>query len=302
MFRTLLTVALISSSLLAQDGRNVAEYNLGRDALAIQGYDPVAYFDVGGATPTEGKASITAEHGGVTYRFASEANKELFLATPEAFEPAHGGWCSYAMSKNIKYEIDPEAFRVAQGRLLLFADSDYIEVDGDWVPKEPKLLKVADDNWKGISGESPRTADRSTWRKYNEFNLSGESLAIEGYDPVAYFPEGGGKPKKGSKKITVRHQGVLYRFANEKNKKTFLADPAKYEPQHGGWCSYAFGATGEKVEVDPEAFRLTDGQLHLFYTGWFSDTREDWDKDTANLKRKADANWDALLKKAAPAD
>ena len=51
----------------------------------------------------------------------------------------------------------------------------------------------------------------------------------------------------------------------------------RYEAQHGGWCSYAMGAKGELVEVDPSAYRLTNGQLHLCYTGWFADTRDDWD-------------------------
>lgn len=301
MIRALLLAGLaLLPPLAAQSDRNVSEHNLDSERLAIQGYDPVAYFDEGGALPTRGKASLTAEHEGAVYRFASEANRELFLADPARFEPAHGGWCSYAMSKNVKYRIDPEAFRVSQGRLLLFADTDYVEFDGDWVPEEAKLLRTADDNWKRMSGESPRTAPADSFRKSNEFNLSGNSLAIEGYDPVAYFPEGGGKPTKGKTALSLRHRGVLYRFATEANREAFRANPARYEPQHGGWCSYAMGAKGEKVEVDPKAFRLTNGQLHLFYTGFFSDTREDWDADTAALKRKADENWDELLAAAPP--
>jgi YHS domain-containing protein len=117
---------------------------------------------------------------------------------------------------------------------------------------------------------------------------------------VSYFPEGGGEPKEGKASLSVRHRGVLYRFADEANRKRFLDDPDKYEPQHGGWCSYAMGASGEKVEVDPEAFRLTDGHLHLFYNSWFNDTRKDWDEDTAALKKKADANWKKLNEKERP--
>jgi len=301
VIRALLLAGLVLlPSLAAQADRNVAEYNLGEGRLAIQGYDPVAYFDEGGAAPLEGDPEISAEHAGAVYRFATEANRALFLEAPERFEPAHGGWCSYAMSKNVKYKIDPKAFRVSQGRLLLFADTDYVEFDGDWVPKEAELLAIADKNWKKMSGESARTAPAGSFRKYNEFNLSDDALAIEGYDPVAYFPEGGGKPREGKAALSLRHQGVLYRFATEANREAFRANPAKYEPQHGGWCSYAMGANGEKVEVDPKAFRLTNGQLHLFYTGFFSDTRDDWDEDTVSLKRKADANWDELLAAAPP--
>lgn len=301
MLRSLLFVLALLPTLAAQQGRNVAEYSLDANRLAVQGYDPVAYFEIGGSKPTKGKSSITHEHGGAVYRFATEAHRELFVGSPATYEPSFGGWCSFAMSKNMKKKVDPAAFRVTRGRLLLFSDTDYVEFDDDWVPKEHKLLRIADDNWKAMSGESPRTADLSTWRKYNEFNLSDDSLAIEGYDPVAYFPEGGGKVKKGDKKITLRHAGVLYRFASKKHRDLFAADPGKYEPVHGGWCSYAMGAEGSKVEVDPEAFRLTDGQLHLFYNSWLTDTRDDWDEDTASLKRKADKAWSELLKKAPPA-
>lgn len=296
---TSLVLVLTLGVASAQEGRNAQAYNLA-DGLALQGYDPVAYFDVGGAVPTRGQAEIQAEHGGVTYRFASEENKRAFLADPERYEPAHGGWCSYAMSLGQKIEVDPLAFRVSEGRLFLFVDTDYVEVDSDWTEDEHANIGKADANWKKLSGESPRTAASDSWRWVNNWNLTDDDLAIEGYDPVAYFPEGGGEPKQGKARYSQRHEGVLYRFANQKNLDLFRADPERYEPQHGGWCSYAMGATGELVEVDPEAYRLTDDQLHLFYTGWFNDTREDWDDDTAALKRKADSNWDALVAKQTP--
>jgi YHS domain-containing protein len=284
----------------AQEGRAAGEYNLGNGRLAIQGYDPVAYFDVGGAAPTKGRPEFALDHEGVVYRFATEANRTTFAAAPDTYEPAHGGWCSYAMSKNKKVAIDPEAFRIGEGRLLLFVDPDYVAFDGDWVATEHESLAKADKNWKAMTGESARKAPPGSWRLSNEWNLSQASLAIAGYDPVSYFPEGGGKPTKGQAKYALRHDGVLYRFASKEHAAAFQKDPAKYEPQHGGWCSYAMGANGEKVEVDPTAFRLTNGQLHLFYTGWFADTREDWDEDTPSLKRKADANWGKLLEKAQP--
>ncbi len=118
-------------------------------------------------------------------------------------------------------------------------------------------------------------------------------LAVQGWDPVACFPEGGGKPVEGSAKVSVVHAGVTYRFASEAHRKLFLADPWKYEPAYGGWCAYAM-AKGEKVEVDPESFRILDGRLFLFYDGLFADTRKDWLKDEAALLKKADAAWPKL--------
>jgi len=293
-----LTTLLLAPALLlalapaaAAQTRNPGQHALDEGRLALQGHDPVSYFDVGGGTPRRGLAEHTVDHEGVVYRFASAANQATFEADPARFEPAHGGWCSYAMSFGKQVRVDPLAFRVAQGRLLLFASKDHVQVDSDWVEDEPALLRKADAAWKTLSGESPRLAPADSWRPTREFNLSGASLALEGYDPVAYFPEGGGEPTEGTARHALRHGGVLYHFANAANRERFRADPAKYEPQHGGWCSYAMGAGGDRVDVDPEAFRLTDGQLHLFYNGWLGDTRDDWDDDTAALKAKADSHW-----------
>src|SRR4051812_40820817 len=72
-----------------------------------------------------------------------------------------------------------------------------------------------------------------------QYNLD-EGLAIQGYDPVAYFTEG--KAVKGSKSNAVFHEGVTYYFSSAANKEAFKKNPAKYEPQYGGWCAYAMGA------------------------------------------------------------
>jgi hypothetical protein len=127
-------------------------------------------------------------------------------------------------------------------------------------------------------------------RDVSQFNLGKDGLALQGYDPVAYFAEGGAKPAKGLDTITATHDGVLYRFASEEHKKLFLASPDKYEPAYGGWCAYAM-AKKEKVEVDPESFLTTGGRLMLFYKGWFNDTRAKWMKDEAGFTTKADAGW-----------
>lgn len=142
-------------------------------------------------------------------------------------------------------------------------------------------------------------AQQSGERDVRPFNLDKHKLAIDGYDPVAYFPEGGGKPLKGSDKITHTHRGVVYRFASEANKALFVKTPDKFEPQYGGWCAYAM-AQGEKVEIDPKSFKITEGKLYLFYKSFFNDTREKWNKDEPVLAKKADAGWKQILEKPAP--
>jgi YHS domain-containing protein len=123
------------------------------------------------------------------------------------------------------------------------------------------------------------------------FNLEG-NLAIEGYDPVAYFLQG--KAIKGNKDLTVTQQGVLYYFSSLANKEEFKKNPAKYEPQYGGWCAYAMGAENEKVNVDPKTFKIVDGKLYLFYNRFFNNTLPEWNKDETNLKTKADKNWTTI--------
>ena len=124
------------------------------------------------------------------------------------------------------------------------------------------------------------------------FNLSGNRLANEGYDPVCYFTKN--KAIKGQASITASDKGITYRFVSQANKNAFLANPAKFEPQYGGWCAYAMGATGEKVEVDPETFKIVNGKLYLFYNKFFNNTLKSWNKDEAGLKKKADVNWSKL--------
>lgn len=126
------------------------------------------------------------------------------------------------------------------------------------------------------------------------FNLSGESIGISGYDPVAYFPEGGGKPVKGSIKIVSQYEGATYRFVSEQHKTLFDADPQKYLPLYGGWCAWAVGALAKRVDVDPQSFEIRDGKLYLFYRDTELDTRALWLKDTTNLVEKATINWKKL--------
>lgn len=119
-------------------------------------------------------------------------------------------------------------------------------------------------------------------------NLGKGGLAIEGYDPVAYFT---GKAEKGDKAISAKFQSATYYFSSAANRQKFLANPNAFLPQYGGWCAYAMGSSGEKVEVDPETFKILDGKLYLFYNAYFNNTLPKWNKDEKNLKAKADFNW-----------
>ncbi len=124
------------------------------------------------------------------------------------------------------------------------------------------------------------------------YNLS-NNLAISGYDPVAYFTIK--KAVKGKSTYSATDKNVTYYFSSKENMEAFIKNPSAYEPEYGGWCAYAMGATGEKVPVDPETFKIINNKLYLFYNRFFNNTLKDWNKDEANLKSKADIAWKKFI-------
>ena len=149
------------------------------------------------------------------------------------------------------------------------------------------------------SAQAEHRAAQKKPRDLTHFNLDKKGLALQGYDPVAYFPVGGGRPKRGLETIAATYEGVLYRFASEENKKLFLAAPEKFEPQYGGWCAYAM-ADKDKVEIDPKSFLVSDGKLYVFFKAWYADTRAKWLKDEQRLKERADGAWKVLKERPEP--
>ena len=122
-------------------------------------------------------------------------------------------------------------------------------------------------------------------------NLDKTGVAIQGYDPVAFFTDN--KPVKGDEKFLVKHGGAIYFFASKEHRDLFKADPAKYEPVFGGYCAYGV-SRNKLVEIDVDAFQIVDGKLLLQYS---KGVRDDFNKDTKGNLAKADANWPALVAK-----
>lgn len=112
--------------------------------------------------------------------------------------------------------------------------------------------------------------------------------AIRGYDPVAYFTDGG--PVKGDPQHRHEWNGVTWHFSSRESLEAFKADPERYAPQFGGFCAFGM-SRGYKVGTDPEAFTIHDGKLYLNYN---LPVRATWLKDTDAYVEKADSNW-ALL-------
>jgi len=120
-------------------------------------------------------------------------------------------------------------------------------------------------------------------------NLDKTGVAIQGYDPVAFFTDN--KPVKGKPELVVRHNGATYYFASREHREQFKADPAKYEPAFGGYCAYGV-SRNKLVEIDVDAFQIVDGRLLLQYS---KGVRDDFNKDTKGNLSKAEANWPGLV-------
>lgn len=112
------------------------------------------------------------------------------------------------------------------------------------------------------------------------------SAVIGGYDAVSYHTAGA--PTKGSADHSATYQGATWHFASKENLDLFNADPAKYAPAYGGWCS-AGASKGKKVPTMPDLWAIVDGQLYLN-----SSPKAHNDLFLANTEtviRKGESNW-----------
>ncbi len=120
-------------------------------------------------------------------------------------------------------------------------------------------------------------------------NLAKDGLALQGYDPVAFFTVKAAV--KGRPEHTSTYRGARYQFHSAKNKALFDADPRRYEPAFGGYC--AFGVSrGRLIEIDVEAFQIVADRLLLQYSPAI---RDDFNRDATGNLKKADAQWPALV-------
>jgi len=112
------------------------------DGVAINGYDPVGYFKQN--APVKGSDEFTADHMGVTWRFVSAENRDLFVSDPEKYAPQYGGYCAYAAANNSIAKTEPEAFTIADGKLYLNYD---IPIRTRWEGDQAANISKADKYW-----------------------------------------------------------------------------------------------------------------------------------------------------------
>lgn len=129
------------------DALRKKEFNV-KKSIALEGYDPVSYFN---GAPKEGKEEINYTFKGITYQFESPANQAKFKFSPEKYEPAYGGWCAYAMGESgEKVKIDPQTFKIVDGKLFLFYNFWGNNTLTSWNKNEKVLKGNADAHWSKI--------------------------------------------------------------------------------------------------------------------------------------------------------
>ncbi|MGH1412879.1 MAG: YHS domain-containing (seleno)protein [Pelagimonas sp.] len=139
------SVALATSALAA--GVDVNASNTG---LAMQGYDPVAYFTDG--EPTKGDYQTTTVYNDATYWFSSEENKAAFEANPEAYAPAYGGYCAFGTAMGFKFDGDPTLWKIVDDRLYLNLSP---AIQERWAGNIPGFIADADSKWGDIVDVEP---------------------------------------------------------------------------------------------------------------------------------------------------
>lgn len=137
---------------LAYDENSTSALNVDANGIALKGFDPVSYFLPSG--PVAGKAEIFAKHGGATYQFSSLQNRDTFAANPAKYIPAYGGFCAMGVALEQKLDVDPQLWRVVDGKLYLNVHKG---AQTRWLEDVKGNLAKADKNWLRLKDKAPKT-------------------------------------------------------------------------------------------------------------------------------------------------
>ncbi len=122
-----------------------------------------------------------------------------------------------------------------------------------------------------------------------EVYVTSDGVAINGYDPVAYFLEEDNI--EGLAEFFYEWRGAKWLFSSAQNRDLFEASPEDYAPQYGGYCAFAM-AFGSMATSDPAAWSVRNGKLYLNFS---LSVRERWRQDPDKYIEMADANWPEVL-------
>lgn len=120
------------------------------DGAAIGGTDPVAYFTEG--KPVAGTDEFTFVYDDVTWKFSSADNRDAFAADPVKYAPQYGGFCAYGLSKGFKVPVQPDLWKIVDGKLYL---NNNPAVQERFNANTAELINHADLNWAEVKDTKP---------------------------------------------------------------------------------------------------------------------------------------------------
>ena len=242
----------------AADGGFIGEFCNEAQSPVLGGADVVAYRSLQqGARAVQGKPDIVAEWNSFRFWFSSVKNRDAFMQAPETYAPLLGGFCPFALTgsdakmpqrslsvKDLKaMGVDPDQWLIDNDRLLVFRGPEALRLFGrDFAAN----MEKASQNWEALIAAPKCSSDAL----YNTqcFKADKGVPAVGGVDVVAFFSlDAGAAPVEGSSKYpfqltTNDNRGNTYsttfHFASSLSRATFAANPAKYLPAYGGFCSY----------------------------------------------------------------
>lgn len=144
-----LFLVMVLQTACADKAKITSYLNLDKAGVAIQGYDPVSYHS---GKPMKGKMEYSLVYDGATYLFSDQNNMEIFQSTPNAYLPAFGGWCAWAMLDGEKIGVDPESYKIINGITYLFYNSLFNNTLSMWNTRaghetEEILVQKANFQW-----------------------------------------------------------------------------------------------------------------------------------------------------------
>ena len=140
--------SICSTYVFAQDNK---ANNIDNSNIALQGYSPVSYADLGLAQ--KGVKDFKSEYKGVIYYFTSSDQKETFDENPEKYLPQYGGYCAFGIYAGAKFRTDPNKFINKEGRYFLFLYNLELDAQQLWLNEKdhPRLVRTANKNWEKLS-------------------------------------------------------------------------------------------------------------------------------------------------------
>lgn len=143
-------LSLLSLSLISIVALAGVDTGTDDNGVILAGHDTVAYHTE--AKPVLGNAEITAVFNNAIYRFSSEKNRDLFVANPEKYAPAYGGYCAFGAAVGKKFLVDGKAFEVVDGQLYV---NKNLNVYQTWKKDKSGNIKKSEANWPKIKNIAP---------------------------------------------------------------------------------------------------------------------------------------------------